>query len=398
MNMRVQKSPLIGFLLCVIIGGMSLHAQDEYYVKEIYVPSGRSSALGGPHAALTDDFSAIFHNPAGFNVPEAQLSVAEITTHLGGPIFDIASVIVQAVGGGSPESLLASSEVQSLLKGLYASANVLGPISFGYVGNGLGFGFFNQSKATFENSSPLTITSKVSEQLILCGGYSFRIPFSEETKSTLDLGLLLKGSLRGELLLKKSFLEFPQLFSNISPDLLLQQPFRFITAIGFDVGILYSYDEVFRVGLVGRDIFTPTMRSNYTTAKGFFDGEDAVSTVNGIVPLDLSFGIIFDPKLGALENVVSDFKVMLDYNDILDFLLYPATATHPLLHIGVGVEAQFLKILSIRAGFYQGYFNAGLGMDLHIFTLNASMFGRELSSEPGLRPVYNLMIGLEFRF
>jgi hypothetical protein len=47
---------------------------------------------------------------------------------------------------------------------------------------------------------------------------------------------------------------------------------------------------------------------------------------------------------------------------------------------------------------YEGLFTAGVGLDLKIFTLNAAMFGTELSSEPGMRPVYNILIGLEFRY
>jgi hypothetical protein len=89
---------------------------------------------------------------------------------------------------------------------------------------------------------------------------------------------------------------------------------------------------------------------------------------------------------------------MLDYDDIFDFLLHPNSSRHPILHIGAGIEVELLEILSIRMGMYEGLFTAGVGLDLKIFTLNAAMFGTELSSEPGMRPVYNILIGLEFRY
>ena len=80
----------------------------------------------------------------------------------------------------------------------------------------------------------------------------------------------------------------------------------------------------------------------------------------------------------------------------MDFVTHPATATNPVLHIGVGLELTLLEILSLRGGFYDGYFSAGLGINMSFMKLNAAMFGRELSSEPGVNPAYNLAVGLEF--
>ena len=105
---------------------------------------------------------------------------------------------------------------------------------------------------------------------------------------------------------------------------------------------------------------------------------------------------MFSPDFGKVERYISHLKIFLDYNDILDFFTHPATATNPVLHVGFGTEIVLLEILSIRAGFDEGLLSAGLGIDLTLFTLSVSMFGRELSPEPGLRPVYNLLIGLDF--
>lgn len=363
----------------------------------MYLPSARISALGGPHAALTDDLSTLFNNPSGFKSVEREISVAEITAHLAGPVFDLAGLIMQASSEGA-ETLLSSPDFQSVMKGLYTQAELLGPIAFGYVGNGIGFGIFNNSDVTFANTSPLTITATMSEQIIMCGGYAFRIPLPEKSNSTLDIGFLLKGGIRGEVELKKSFLEIPLLFSSLNSDLITEQPFDVVSSIGFDVGLRYSFKEIFTVGLSGRDIFTPTIRSTYDTLSGFLDGDQPSGTVNGVVPLDFSAGILFSPRLGKANNILSALNIMLDYNDIFDFLTHPDSSKNPLLHIGFGIETVWLEILSVRAGFYQGLFSAGIGLDLHFCTLNTSMFGSELGSEPGMRPVYNIMVGLEFRF
>jgi hypothetical protein len=90
-------------------------------------------------------------------------------------------------------------------------------------------------------------------------------------------------------------------------------------------------------------------------------------------------------------------KFFVDYSDILDFLTHPDTSRNPFLHIGAGAELTLLEILALRGGFYDGYFSAGFGLDLTFVRIDLSLFGRELSAEPGMRPVYNVMLGVLFR-
>ncbi|MQY76725.1 MAG: hypothetical protein GH155_03765, partial [Spirochaeta sp.] len=101
---------------------------------EIRTPSARTAAIGGVHIALADDLTTLFANPAGFRSAGPELSLAEITMGVSGPIFDIASLMLS---GESTDDLLADPDVQDLVRGIYAGFNLLGPISFGYVGNGL---------------------------------------------------------------------------------------------------------------------------------------------------------------------------------------------------------------------------------------------------------------------
>jgi hypothetical protein len=378
--------------LGVLFSGQ-LSAQE---LIDLRIPSARAAAMGGTHAALSDDLNTLFSNPAGFQGAESELSVAEITVGLSGPIFDIASVVVEA-SQTDISTVLTSPEVQSLLNGLYASMNLLGPISFGYVGRGLGFGIFNTTVLPFVNSKPLTITATVSERLSLSGGYAFRIPFAEESKHNLDIGLLLKGFLEGQVELEKSFLQLPEIFESISLATITGEPFHFLTGIGFDLGVQYSFNDVIHAGLTGIDVFTPVLINSYTDVNAFLNGTEQPAASNALYPVKVNAGVMFKPKLNNIR-VISGLKFLLDYNDIFDFLLHPSSARNPLLHIGAGIELEPLEILSIRAGFNEGLFSGGVGMDLTFFTLNAAMFGSELSSEPGLRPVYNILIGLEFRF
>ncbi len=382
------------FLLVLLVFSTQAFALDGDI--SIDFPSARTAAVGGTHVTVTDDLSSLFSNPAGFISAEPQISLAEISVGMSGPIFDIAGLVIQGMDQDF-SALLASETVLNLVSRLYAAADILGPISFGYLGKGLGFGFFNTTDVTFSSNSPLTITAQAGEQVTLAGGYALRIPLTEDSAHALDLGVLLKGSLRGEVKLTRSLLELPDVFSSIDLDTVTDSPFKLVSGIGVDAGLRYSFREVFAAGLVGKDLYTPTITQSFATTNTFLENTGDPTLSYGLVPIDLTAGVLFSPPLGFLGWFIDDLRLTLDYTDILDFLTHPATATNPILHVSIGAELRMLEILMIRGGFNQGLFAAGLGLDLTIFGIHIAMYGTELSTEPGLRPVYNAQVGIDFR-
>lgn len=392
--MCTSKSTKYLFTLLLLLLSGSLLFGVTVNDLEIRTPSARTAAIGGVHVALADDLTTLFANPAGFRSVKPQLSVAEITMGVSGPIFDIASLMLS---GESTDDLLADPDVQDLLRGIYAGLNLLGPISFGYVGNGLGFGIFNESSITFSGAGTVPkVTTNIEEEFIFAGGYAFRIPLPHTWNSTFDAGILLKAFINTTSSSTKDILDLMDVFSD-TVALIMNEPFFLSMGIGIDWGILYSYKEVFSAGLVGRNLPSPVQINEYSSFQGFLDNE-APAKSNDFLPIELSFGVMYNPPLRKLGRYINDLKLMLDYEDILDFLTHSETSTNPILHIGFGCEVDVLQILSLRAGFYQGLLSAGLGLNLSAFTFNMAMFGTELSTEPGMRPVYNLLLGLEFRY
>jgi len=356
--------------------------------------SARLDAMGGVHVALADDITTLFSNPAGFRQAGPQFSISELTLSLSGPVFSIADLMLRVANGESPKTLLSDPKVSSLLTSLHASAGLNGPISFGYVGNGLGFGFFDSSDVTFETEGTLpTVTTTVNQNLMFVGGYAFAIPLPPSILSTLDFGVSLKVSAQGSVVSDEAI---STLLSSPDASFLTSAPFDLYVGMGVDAGVLYTWNKTLSLGIVGRNLYAPVMKSSYARLTSLGAGTPVISY--GYTPLNLSAGILFSPRLGFLERYVTNLKLMLDYSDILDFVTHAATATNPVLHVGIGAEVVVLQILALRAGFNEGYFSAGLGLNLTYFSLNLTMFGSELSTEPGLHPVYNLLVGLEFRY
>ncbi|MCK5153058.1 MAG: hypothetical protein KAQ93_01750 [Spirochaetales bacterium] len=382
MKNKKYISLLLIFHFSFFIFSISLFAEDQYETP-IKIISPASSALGGTHVTRNTGFSDLMNNPAGFYSAESEFSIAEITMGLKGPVFDIANLIIS-------EDL---AEIPAMLQGIYVGMDLLGPVSFGYVGEGLGFGIYSNSYTTISSSGPLTIEGIVGSEVILTGGYAMGIPIPAPETNQLDIGMLLKGSFKGELSFEKSALDI----MDISLDTFQTEPFYFITGIGVDLGLRYSYKNIITLGLVGRDLYSPTLRNVYLNVDEFAAGANPVDEINGIVPFSLDFGIMYSPDFESKNLFISDIKVYLDYRDSLGFWLYPELAINPILNIGIGAEISMLSILNVRAGFNQGLLSAGLGLDLYYFKMNLAMFGTELSTEPGLQPVYNIQLGFEFR-
>jgi len=363
----------------MIAWGMPISALEA----PVELLSPRDSALGGRHVALSDSFSSLLNNPAGFYTAEEELSIAELTLATKGPIFSLSDAIISMDEGA----------IGDLINGIYAGFDLLGPLSFGYVGKGLGFGVYNQANLRLWSNNSLTANVEAWDDIVLTGGYAYRFPFSGD-RHALDAGVLLKGGFRGRLYSEVTVLEIMAL----DPTALLGDPFTFTSFIGADLGLRYSLGRQLVFGLVGRDVYSPTLSSVYENVEAFWGGEDPTSSNNyDRMPFQLDLGMMWRPEADLSRYAISDIKVLFDYSDLLDFWLYPANADNPLLHIGLGSEITVMEILDLRLGFAQGLFAAGMGLDLKYFNLNLAMFGTERSTEPGMAPVYNLQLSFEFR-
>lgn len=360
-------------------------------VRRFSPSSARMVALGGPHAASVSGLDAIFENPAAFATAEAEFSASALVFNPSGPIFDIAGL---ALGG--PGRII--SGISSLFddKGrFFAQADLLGPLSFGYMGKGLGFGLFNRSVATVNASSLLSLALDVSEQLLLAGGYAYRIALG--TRNVLDLGIMPKGFITANVGERMSLTKLMSLVDN--PSALLDLPMTMVSGVGFDVGLRWSLDNVLAVGLVARDAYSPAMVTRYQGLGAFLAspmqaklGESAYA----VVPPDLAVGLAFEPRHAILDSLGAHIVFLVDYVDLLD-LLKPLPR-NPILNLGLGLELTLLDILSLRAGVKDALPTAGLGVDLAAFEFSLAMFGRELGSEPGSRPLFNLLVALDFSY
>ncbi len=346
--------------------------------------STRASAIGGLHSALADDESTLFSNPAGFRSVEPRFTVSQTSLSL----YESAAEIAAEVFSGASPSTTAQRN---------GTFDLLGPISLSYVGKGWGFGLYSTSNVRFTSQEvPVPSASEVIEEtLLLIGGRSFRIPLPEGSPSTLDLGLSLVLFTGGRTL---SYTDIRQVFLGSTDVLTMLADAAFYQSVmgaGIEFGVHYAYKDRFAIAVAGRNLSFEQIRV-FGSFVDYLAGSPSSPSYN-VLPLDLSAGILFRPPLGRLNRAISDLLFLADYHNIFDFLIYPAGATNPLLHIGLGVELKLLDVISLRGGFYQMLPSLGFGLDLTILTLDLAYYGRELSKEPGGYPVYCFALGVEFK-
>lgn len=361
-----MKRPILLLLsvAALVLGGAEpVFAWAGAFFDLFQVPfSAREAALGGNHAAQADDVSTLISNAAGFRSA--------------GPELSIGTVSVSSYAKSSSN----------------ATWDLFGPLSIAYVGNGLGFGLFTDSNVNLVASSfyPTVVT----ENLVAISGYAFRIPVPDAWQSTLDVGFSVPLFLAARSLNTGDI--YALLSSSVSPtQFFFDQGFILATGIGAEMGILYNWNNTFSVGIAGRDLAI-TSQKTYSTLLAFEQGAAPVQTATVPIPMDISVGIRWNLPLKISTTYIDGLTILADYNDIFDFIVYPAGATNPLLHFGFGIEFTLLNAVKLRAGFYQLLPCGGLSLDLSFFTLDFAVFGRELSTQPWTTPVYGYMASIRF--
>ena len=386
--MMKKRASLPVFIVIFVIATLVPPEAMAQTVAPFVLPSARMAALGGPHAASVNGLDSMFENPAGFASEKTELSVASVVFNPSGPLFDIAGLVL---GGGSDIMTLLPNVFDDSGR-LYVQADILGPLAFGYVGKGLGFGMFNRTVATVNASSLLSVSYSVSEEFLLTGGYSHRFYIGDRT--TIDLGLMPKGFVRGSIGDRLSLDGLMTLASDFTAA--LSSPLTMTTGLGVDAGVMWTLDRILSVGIVGRDAYSPALVTTYANYQEFIDTPSSGVDTAGLVSPDISIGVAYLLPFQFLERLGADVLVLADYSDILNLLsIFPR---NPILNVRLGVELTLLDILSLRAGIKEALPTAGFCIDLSAFSFSLAMYGQELGMEPGSRPVYNLLMALDFRY
>lgn len=272
-------------------------------------------------------------------------------------------------------------------------ADVGAMVGLGFTGRGLGLGVFANVAGVVDAANLLQASATAVNTITFVGGLglslgSWDVGFAIRPivlgYSTLNVGPLLSGAMMG----------------GGEPDLaaLLDNTVYFGSGLAIDAGAVYNLGP-FRFGMSAKDLFGTSI--NYASASvGEYaealmefalpvgaeltaDEQDSALSI----PMKVNVGAEFHPDLGPLSFLI-DPRIGADIVDLFGFLRaaqadeeFTAADAVDMLHIGG--EAQLLRFLSLRGGYYGGALSGGVGLKLLFLDVNAAVSGDFAQTETG---------------
>jgi hypothetical protein len=365
-------------LVLLFVCGSSIFAAD---IAPFPLTSSRIYALGGPHTAYTHDITALAINPAALRTIKKQFNLGEIGIGTHGNILALIPLIRSAASGSFED--FDSSAISDLTSGsdgkIPLGFELRGPLSLGYMNKSIGFGLFD--RVYFDTRFIGTaLRLNASADFLLNGGYAYRVV--DKGIHALDVGIVVKAFGRYTFGINNSVLDMVSNGDTLMDD----SPMDLILGGGFDLGIMYHLGEQLAFGLTGNDLFSMGLIQH-------LNGENRGSSETGYIKPRLNFGAAysFTPwKYAALS-------LMLDYRDVVNIFTNDYTSRNPVLNIGFGAEAQIIQFIYARIGVNDMLPAVGIGFDIKVLKIDAALYGKELSNEPGGMSTYAFDLSFLFR-
>lgn len=398
----MKKIISILLILCVI--GAAFAADSEVTFNGMTAVDSRSPAMGGSHIADTSDYFTLLRNPAGLAFSGRHNLIGQTNINIGGPLEQVYNI---AMTPGKLELLQNDqnaliTEASSLISAnaLNLGLSVGGPIAIGgtYKG-GFGWGLFDQ--VIVGAAVPSSIAKVNAElDLDLVFGYGKAIDFGPLGKLAIGLSTDIYAQ-APYVNVKMNALD---LLSGGDPMAMITNALLLNASGGVNInaGVQYRLlGDFLNIAAVYGNLI-----STYSKASVVFDQENfdpmalipqpsALKTeaFNGTLKLGVGLNIPTGWSLG----LISSWGIYADINDVASVLKNDPLGRNPILDMSVGTEMTLLKFISIRGGISDSYLNAGVGVRLLGLHIDASIYGKELGTEPGATPQLNCAISIGIR-
>lgn len=342
-------------LFFITFTSLSLSSAEYDYIYKGARPMG----MGGAFTAVSDDFNALFYNPAGL----ARVEKGEIEYF--NPMFVVNSTAVDILGDISnfaDNKKILETTLPYLGKRITMSANISMP--FWYKKNFA----IALMLPTIRNTTFIrrTVLVEANAELIadagLLAGYSHTF-----LDDKLSVGINAKLLVRGAGSIKVGV---EDLYKKIAPS------FSDIAGYGmgfdFDLGALYTFDYLI-FGIV-----TPTVGISFNNILATGYG----ISLGGNYKVPDQYGQSRYVNIGSKFDIETGWRVLpkvlfaFDINNI-----FMGGTLFKKVHMGV--ETVLFNFWSIRGGINQGYFTFGTGLDAKFAKIEFFTYAEELGESAG---------------
>jgi len=337
--------------ICIICSvfmftGICLGAEYPYIYKGF-----RPFGMGGAFVAVSDDANALFYNPAGLaDIKNMRASIFPIEIEIGENAYDMYNDALDIDFDNEVETaeFLRANMGEKAHFALQTLPSFSMPrFAFCLVGTA------RTDLEVMDRQYPKLSTSVIND-LGIGAGYGH--PF-------LNNNLLVGGSLK--YIKRQSLVEKYTVLDITSEDLddKIQDDLEEGSGILADIGIIYKFDEMgvegFRLGICANNLIGSELG----------DARDINDHVDIGCAKDFDLWIT---KATFAADYTDIFSQLEGDNDIAKRLRF-------------GVEFKLPAILTVRAGFYQGYFTSGASIDAKGARLDVLTYAEEIGSYAGQR-------------
>ena len=429
MRRRISAGILFAIVLCPL-GADVLYNYDR--------PFGWASpeimAQGGSFMAITSGFNSLMTNPAGFAFNRKYKKVKRIENREERETtFQGTEMVTLQEADAAPERVSLKEKGEITVLGLLPwvtanpfallnnASNFSNPVALipfltdqitkngfgmglqfggGYVGHGFGFGFVGTVEGLFPRVNLLTtVTGDITATLALIGGYSYLFHLG-------PVDLAVGADMRPMWRVKVDDIDINSFFSIMGEgglgSILNSATMLAGWGIGFDLGVLAKW-EILTLGISLRDIaHTRYQYNGVDLTKGEITPFNGISYSGRkyISPMTMRIGLAVHPDFGKKVNKIVRTKAHLEWTIPLVNAdeVYGFVAQSFLTNLHLGAEVKLFDIFALRGGLSSGYLTAGIGFDLFVAELNASIYSQEVGRQAGEAQQLGASMELVFRF
>ncbi len=310
--------------------------------------SVRALGMGDAYTALARDSSALYYNPAGLaRVTGINLKIFQIRAGASGlEAYERIQEMQGSEGGEEYSDMIQELYGEHVWTGIGGDTAITVPM--------FGFTAYNHTDALIQIDNP--VNPQIYTSIINDYGYTLGIGIP--TSPFTALGVNLKY-------VKRSGARVPygaSVIADLDPDVLYNNITGWGKGYGADVGMNFQIPAPFfsaTLSAVWRNVGDMKFRSDDPNADIPTEYQD----------MTVGASLLFDTPLLTVAPALD-----VRYLNREDIQL--------MRKINFGVEIG-IPFLDIRGGFHEGYYTAGLGVNMGLFRVDAATYGVELGEYPG---------------
>lgn len=391
------------YILLILVCPAVFTQSFDYNFTMPSIDHARDLGMGSAYITDTTTYFSFLSNPASLALTGDRTLFPVITTRLAGPLALIPRAI-DTFQGENPDVLGFIGEALGESNGINMAFNTAGPLMFGAIRKGFGWGVFNETYASFDMPSLLSATMYGGNESFIKFGYGY--PITLPVPVTIAVGLSAEAVNRIEGFYRLSAFQLIGTMMGGEISLTsLAMPVYTSFGYGLDAGITIKAFKIASLSFVWDDFFygiytqkadqayrileDPSNFSSYMTT-------DLKKTSIGSSK-KMTLGLGFDIPLAEVSNnFVSSWIIMAECNDVISVFSNDPRKRNPALEFSAGTEIVFFKTIILRFGLDEMYPAAGIGIRIGAFNIDASIYGQELGREPGSRPQLNTAFSIGF--